>query len=219
MLAYEGQRVLVGRISAVTSAHSVRGFSLVELLITISIMAILMAAISPSMSEWIANVKLRGTAEVTMTGLQQTRAEAIKQNRVVTFWLVSPATAAALDATCALASDSSSWVISLNNPADHCDVAVSTPPALPVDPFIVESHGAGPSARGTTVAALTSSNAAASSIGFDGFGQLVNPAAAIRTIDFTSALLGTRRIRVQIAAAGSVRMCDRDVATPDPRAC
>ncbi|MGI9132555.1 MAG: GspH/FimT family pseudopilin [Rhodoferax sp.] len=193
-----------------------RGFTLIEMLITISILAVLMGVVSPSISEWIANVKLRATAEAVMVGLQKTRAEAIKQNRTVTFWMVSPSTATALDATCALASSSASWVISGNNPEGLCDAAISTPP---VPPYIVEAHGAGSSAQGNTIAALDANGGAASSIGFDGFGQISNPGGAIRTIDFTSPTTGTRRIRVQIASGGSVRMCDRDVAVPDPRTC
>ena len=203
------------QVSVRSSPHLANGFSLVELLITITIMATLMAVVAPGMSEWIANVKLRGTAEAIMAGLQKTRAEAIKQNQVVTFWLVSPPDVAVLDASCALASDSASWVISLDNPVGVCDAAASTS----VAPRIVEAHGAGPAARGTSVAAIDQAANAAESVGFDGFGQVANAAAAIRTIDLTSPTTGTRRLRVQIGSAGSVRMCDRDVPSPDPRAC
>lgn len=204
----------------VSKSRGEQGFSLVELMVTIAVMALLMAAVAPSMTEWIANVRLRGAAEVAMTGLQRARAEAIKTNQVVTFWLVSPATLSKLDNSCALSSASPSWVISLDNPAGACAAA----PSATAAPLIIEAHGAGKAGIGANVSALTGTNAAATQVRFNGFGQraIVSPDPDIRTIDFTSSTSGTRRLRIEVSPGGSVRMCDRDAPVtvpPDPRAC
>lgn len=197
------------------------GFSLIELMVTVSIMVILVTAVAPGASEWLANLRLRGAAEAALAGLQKARAEAIKRNQVVTFWLVSPANVASLDNSCDLSSTSPSWVISLDSPAGQCASATSAT----IAPRIVEAHGAGSATTGIEVAALTQVDPVAgpaqpaTQVAFDAFGQTLNPAASIRTIDFTSPTAGTRHLRMQISLAGAVRMCDRDVAAPDPMTC
>lgn len=189
-------------------------------MVTISIMALLMAAVVPSMTEWIANMRLRGTAEVAMIGLQKARAEAVKSNQTVTFWLVSPANSATLDNTCILSSSSPAWVIGLDDPTGAC----LGPPSMQTAPRIIESHGGGKTAFGVDVLALSGTNQAATQVKFNSFGQRPanTPDVDIRTIDFTSTTTGTRRIRIEISIAGGMRMCDRDAPTtipPDPKAC
>ena len=183
-----------------------QGFGLIEMMITVSIMALLMAAVGPSMTEWIVNTRLRSSAEVTLAGLQKARSEAIKSNQVVKFWMVSPTAASKLDNTCALSPASPSWVISISNPAGAC----ASEPSSTVEPMIIESRGAGKTATGIDVSAMSGSNAAATQVGFNGFGQrpLVTPDTDIRSIDFTSTTTGTRHLRIEISAGGSVRMCD-----------
>lgn len=197
-----------------------RGFSLVELMVTIAIMVLMLAAVLPSMSEWITNMRLRGAAEAVLVGLQKTRAEAVKANQVVSFWLVSPSNAVSLDNGCALLSTSASWVISLDDPAGACASAPSPTTA----PRLIEAHGAGVVAAAMTVAALNQSGDPATQVRFNGFGQrpVLTPDTDIRTIDFTSPAAGTQRLRIEITSGGSVRMCDRDALVtvpPDPKAC
>ena len=191
------------------------GFSLIELMVALAILVLLLSFVGPSMVEWIANVRLRSAADAASAGLQKARAEAIKRNQVVTFWLVSPATAVVLDNSCALSSISPSWVISLDSPVGACAGAPSDTTA----PRMVEAHGAGSVATGLTVAALTDAAADATQVSFDAFGQTVLAAASIHTIDFTSPSPGTRRLRLQISLAGGVHMCDRGTVTPHPTSC
>lgn len=198
----------------------VRGFSLVELMVTIAIMVLMMAAVLPSMSDWIANMRLRGAAEAVLTGLQKTRAEAVKTNQLVSFWLVSPSNAVSLDNTCALLSTSASWVISVDDPTGAC----GSVPSATASPRLVEAHGAGPVAAAMNVAALNQASEAATRVRFTGFGQrpVMTPDTDIRTIDFTSTTAGTQRLRIEITSGGSARMCDRDALVtvpPDPKAC
>jgi type IV fimbrial biogenesis protein FimT len=196
------------------------GYSLVEVLVTIAVIAVLMAAITPSAAELIANLRLRGAAEATMTGLHKARSEAIKSNQIVTLWLVSANSTSALDNSCALSSTSPSWVVAYDDPSGKCASTPSTDAA----PRIVQISNSGPSASNMVVAAVDSGGNASTQVAFNGYGRRPDAAAAtdISIIDFTSSTTGSRRLRIEISSVGGVRMCDRDApstAPPDPKAC
>ena len=192
-----------------------RGFNLIEAVVTVSVLGLLVAAAVPSMNDWIRSTKVRGLAETTQNGLQRARNEALKRNQVVTFWLVSPQNTASPDNTCALASDSAAWVVSVDDPSGHCADAPSTTAA----PRIVEVYGPGPGGNGITVAGLAADGTtAASSVSFNGYGQRVG-AGTLANIDITHADESVRPLRIQITTSGGIRMCDRAVLAPDPRAC
>jgi type IV fimbrial biogenesis protein FimT len=202
-----------------TFNRQMAGMSLIELITTIAVMSVLVAFVGSNMSDMVTNMRVKTAAESTMAGLQKARAEAIKQNKNLGFWLVSPAAAESLDTTCALSAASSSWVISLADPASHCDVAISRDAVNAASPYIFHKQGAGKTAQNITVSALNAAGGEASSILFDGFGQITNPVAAVRTIDFTSSIAGVRRIRIQITPAGSMRLCDRDAVSGSTSVC
>jgi len=74
-----------------------RGFTLIELMVTLTIAALLLLASMPSFSTWIANAKVRSVAEDVQNGLRMAQAEALRRNRVTVFALTSatPALSAA----------------------------------------------------------------------------------------------------------------------------
>jgi type IV fimbrial biogenesis protein FimT len=194
-----------------------RGFSMIEAAVTMAVLGLLIAAVLPSVSEWIRNTHVRSMAESIQNGMKKAKAEALRRNKVVTFWMVAPSTAASLDSTCTLSSESGSWVISTANPAGKCDVA----PSPTVDPGIVETYGAGAGASGITVAGLADDGTtAATSVSFNGYGQRVQTGTPLARIDITHSLSGARNLRINISkTGGSIRMCDVGVAAGDPRAC
>jgi len=64
------------------SSHE-RGFTLVELLITTAVLAVLTFLALPSFNQWIVNTKIRSTTESVLAGFQLARAEAVRLNRGV----------------------------------------------------------------------------------------------------------------------------------------
>lgn len=78
-----------------------RGVTLIELMVGVTIVAILLAFGLPSFSTWIQNSQIRTAAESVQNGLQLARAEAVRRNADVQFalagtnWTVGCATATA----------------------------------------------------------------------------------------------------------------------------
>ena len=57
-----------------------RGFTLIEILITLSIVGIVLALGAPAFGEWIQNTQIRSAAESMLTGIKLARTEAAKSN-------------------------------------------------------------------------------------------------------------------------------------------
>ena len=65
------------------------GFSLVELMVTVTLIAFLVMLAIPSFSQWIANARLRSAAEEVVNGVRMAQAEAMRRNRTVAFVLTN----------------------------------------------------------------------------------------------------------------------------------
>lgn len=203
---------------ALSSVRRVRGVTLVELIVTISLLALLLGMVVPGVADWIRNVRVRSSAEAIASGVNRARAEAVKRNQIVTFWLVSsPGAVGVLDTSCVRSATSPSWVVSLDDPTGACDAT----PSAGIAPRIVTTKAAGPAGDGVAVAGLDISGNAANAVSFNGFGQPVSGVGGVplATIDVTATESGARRLRVAISTGGDVRMCDRDVSSSDPRRC
>jgi type IV fimbrial biogenesis protein FimT len=75
------------------AVSGVRGFTLIELMVTISLFAILVMLAFPAFSTWIRNAQIRSAAEALQGGLRTAQAEALRRNRqvVMAFTNASPA--------------------------------------------------------------------------------------------------------------------------------
>jgi type IV fimbrial biogenesis protein FimT len=83
---------------------SLRGFTLIELMVTIAVVAILLAIAAPSFTSLINNNRLTAQANEVVVSLQQARMEAVRRNRSVTVCRTTDG------ATCATAGRWNSWI-------------------------------------------------------------------------------------------------------------
>ncbi len=191
-----------------------RGFSLVEMLVVLVIMAILLGLGLPSYRVYMANQKVLSTAEVFMAGLQMARGEAVKLNRRTEFLLTDDAPIPASVDSATTSATGRNWIVRV----------------LPVAPattntFIEGKSGAEGSGAATSAASPIAVTGSVASITFDGFGMPVG-LAATATFDFSNPLAGTcapagpvRCPQVRISRGGQARLCDPAAAATDTRSC
>ena len=186
-----------------------RGFTLVELLVVVTVIGLVMMLGLPNISAWLQNTQIRNAAEATVAGLQIARGEALRRNRQVSFNLVD-----SLSAGCNLAANGKNWVVSLADPTGKCDVDASDT----LDPFIVQKRSGDDGSPNVTI------NSSASTVTFGGLGAalgavqiaVANPAGGA----CQSAAGPMRCLQINVSASGSVRMCDPAVSdAADPRKC
>nr|WP_301334587.1 GspH/FimT family pseudopilin [Variovorax dokdonensis] len=196
-----------------------RGFTVVEIVVTLAVLGILMFAAMPMIGNWMANARIRSATQSLQNGLETARNEAVRRNESVTFWMIDLTDPSALGDGCTLSSTSPSWIVSINAPTGHC----GDDPSTTSSPRIVQGRAAGADATSQlAVKALqVDGEKSANSITFNGFGRPVDPASLAR-IDVTGVSESTNYValRLMVSNAGQVRMCDPRVTTAgDPRLC
>lgn len=167
-----------------------KGFSLVELVVTIVVLMAVSTIAIPAFQSSIGNAQIRTVSESIRDGLQLARAEAIKRNARVKFTLQS----------------TSAWQIGCVTPTPSCPAAISQKSAsegssaninVTADNFTAVFSGFGTRDPASPVG-LTSVN--------------------ITNTQVSSSDL--KALRVTLAAGGNVKVCDPSVTiTGDPRAC
>lgn len=203
-----------------------RGFTLVELAIVITLLALMLGAASPGIGAWIQNVKTRNVGESILNGLQLARMEAIKRNERVTFWMVSSTTT-----TCTLSAASPSWMITTGGTApdgltDKCANAMLSSGATAAR--TIQRHSASAAHQGLVIAATAADSTSANCVTFDGLGQIpttgsVACAKPITQVSISSGGADTIPMDVRVGTGGQARLCYPDagskLATTDPRKC
>jgi type IV fimbrial biogenesis protein FimT len=187
------------------SHPAVAGFSLIELMVVVVIVAILSMLALPSYNRWIANTQVRTAAESLQNGLRQAAGEAVKRNTQVDFVLTD---SDPLTATPAALATGRSWV-----------VRVPASIAPPVAAELVNSKPAAEGSRNVTVAAVQfGTTTPVATVSFSGVGRLVAGAPAVQ-IDFANPPNSDRPLRVIVSTGGRVRMCDPAFPATDPQGC
>ncbi|MBW7900531.1 MAG: GspH/FimT family pseudopilin [Rhodocyclaceae bacterium] len=194
------------------------GFTLIELMIVLAVMAILYSLAAPMMVRWMGDARIRVAAETMQTGILLARTEAIRRNVPVRFQLMS-----SLDNDCAPSNVATHWVVSLDDASTKC----ATAPSATADPRIVQIKSGQEGGSRVTIAATRAGGVPATTIIYNGTGRL-SGATSIDTIDIGSPdgegcqhLGGDARcLRIRILPGGDSRMCDPKVAdVNDVRRC
>lgn len=208
---------ITGKGEVLNTLHSQRGVTLIELMIGLTIAAILLTIGAPSFSDWIQNMRIRNSAESIMNGLQLARAEAVRRNAMVRFQLVDNLTGA-----CTLTSVMPNWVVSQDDvtlASDRC----KNDPSDTVAPRIIQKHS---SDEGSTTDIHVSTTYG--TLTFNGLGRATTLAAGDNaTIDITNPDIddcmpaGTMRcMRITVSPAGQIRMCNPALAQgSNPQGC
>lgn len=217
-----------------------RGFTLIELMVTLSILAFSLALVAPSFSGWVQNSKVRSYAESLQNALQFARSEAVRRNTPVSLQITTT-----LDNNCALATANVAavnfWVITAGtvNAAGVCGNAISTDAVATSAAITTGAGGPFILQKGPVETSLNTLNLNPSQIAitFNGLGRLVAGAAAIvpgqaaaaTTYQITSpngacvaANGNVRCLNLVVQPAGQVRMCDPSLPAAganDPMAC
>jgi len=183
-----------------------RGVTLIELMVTLTVLGVLAVLVVPAFGAWIANARMRTVAESLQNGLRLAQQEAVRRNRQTVFALTNATPAL----TAAPAANGSNWFVralpivasELVDPSFYVQGGATTGQSVTINgPAIVCFNSLGrPTANAAT--GLGSNCGAPADVNYD-----ITRASA------------DRRLRVQVSFAGRVRMCDPDKAlstgTPD----
>jgi type IV fimbrial biogenesis protein FimT len=183
------------------AAARIRGFTLIELMAGIAILALLFLLGMPSFITFLRNSEIRSTSESIVNGLRRASAEATLRNAHVAF---------------SLADAGGSWQVRTMNDADTDCTTFSTDP--PIEAFSAPETRSG--------AKVTITPAGKTSVCFTGLGRVLTTAAHMQQLDIGPATTGEgRALRIIVDdPTRAMRMCDPDPALttltpPDPRAC
>lgn len=190
-----------------------RGFSLIELMVTLVVLGVLLVAAVPAMQSWVVNGQVRTAAEAFQNAARLAQGEAIRRSRTAVLMLTDDTPT--LDA--APSADGQRWVVRLLE--RRIDDGNDTP--------LFVRGGAEPAAGGVTVAGDAL-------LCFNAFGQLTTlsedatgldascsaPAGAAAT-EYVFSRDGGRTLKVLIAGGGQVRLCDaaKTLSDTDPDGC
>lgn len=184
-----------------------RGFTLVELMVTISLLAILLALAVPSFRLWINNTRVRTAAQVLQDGLRLAQAEAVRRNRTVSFFLTNDANPTAASAT---AANGSNWAVRVLPLVTGENAAFVRAGAL-------TGVTSGVTTNGPTIVCF---NAAGQQVTNPTEGCTVDPANPTATYNIAHTG-GDRTLRVTASLGGRVRMCDpaKTLSATNPDGC
>jgi type IV fimbrial biogenesis protein FimT len=197
------------------SPKSLAGFTLIELMIVITVIGVLLAVGLPEASNWIQNSKIRARSESISNGLQLARAEAVRRNTRIQLMLTNSipnaATLPALAAGNTGSTTGVNWAVMTYQPTGVYTAA----------DFV---QGGGNEVTASS-AAVSSTDA---TVIFNGLGR-TDIGAANLTIQVTNPTGGAcvtasgpmRCLNVVVLPGGQIRMCDPSIATGagDTRAC
>jgi type IV fimbrial biogenesis protein FimT len=205
-------------------SRRIAGFTMIEMAVTMTVFAILVAMGVPAMTTWIRNNKVRTVADSLQTGLRLAQAESLRRSRQVVFALTNSTTPTTTPLPAVV--NGNSWAIwSVPSMTDGNE-----------QPEFIQSGVLSNASVGVTIV----TNANISSVCFNSVGRLVNNAGANvtaitggdpcaqptlgapPTLSYDISLTGADRpLRVNLGLGGQVHMCVLNVTLTDatPEGC
>ncbi len=173
-----------------------QGFSLIEIIIAVAIVALLLSLGTPAYTNMVANSTIKGAAQAFHDGLQQAKIEAIRRNVPVTFTL----------------QNTTGW--SVDVPAFGTNTTI---PGYTTTAVNITSRT--PTANETN---LVSVSPMALTLTFYSNGRT----SASSTIAFSATNGACRLaggqidcLNITVSTGGQIRMCNPALTAPDPQAC
>ena len=191
-----------------------RGLSLIELMVTISVLGVMLMLAIPGIGNWIANSRVRSVGEEIQNGLRLAQSEAVNRNRQVAF----VRTAAAPARNAAPSATGTNWYIQvLALPSEVGDLTFDATAYIQGGAF---SNQSGASVGGPALVCFNSVGRVVSNNATLLGADCVAPAAPSNRSDFTVALASNsnRPMNVELFLGGRVRLCDVSAST-QPNAC
>lgn len=172
------------------------GFSLVELMVVLSVLSILFAVGMPALGPLLHDIEIRGSAEGLRAALQTARTEAITRNAMIRISFAD-------------ASGKPAWTMGCVNTNARCPRKISSYSAQPDTQM---RWGAALANDGIPVnVALAAGDRLPSGVTFNALGAAPGVASStdISRLDVIHSVNAhARRLVLLIAAAGTVRLCD-----------
>ena len=187
------------------------GFTLIEVLVTLVLVAILSTIAVPTMTVWVANARVQGVAEQLQNALRLTQSEAMRRGRQTVFVLTNATPAVAATP----AANGSNWYLQslplLNGEA----VSDST--------AYIQGSSLNSDARATiTGPAVTCFSSFGRQVSNTATGLGSNCTAQTQTYSVTAgSISGARNLKVTVSVGGQIRMCDaaRTLSATTPDGC
>ena len=197
-----------------------RGFTLIEIMVSLAIIALMVLMGLPSMTTYFQNSKIGSAAQAYAAGLQVARTEAIRRNAPVQFVLTDTPIAPGVENAAVPSPNGRNWVVR------ECDPVLLTCRLVEAKSAL---EGSGQAAGSTPTVAVTGTAVAPPTafngiVTFNGFGGTQTTSEIWLNIDnqaggvcFPSGNM--RCLRVRAVPGGQVRVCDPQLAAGDSRSC
>lgn len=192
------------------------GFSLIEMMVTITILSLLLLAAVPSFSDWIANARVRSVAEEIANGLRAAQSEAVRRNRPVVFALTN--NTPAKSATPAV--NGKNWYV------QALPLASGASSETAADSDYVQGGNyasqSGVTISGTSAVLCFGPMGNVTAIGASDAVNVIGVACTAGAQTYTVSRTGAdRSLKVTVGLGGQVRMCDptKTLSTTNPDGC
>lgn len=179
-----------------TTPRQATGFTLIELMIGIAILAIALALGIPGFVEWVQNTQIRTAGESISAGLQTARNEAIRRNTPIEFTLTGNGGAG-----------ETGWQIVVRNTG-----------------ILLQAQAAGEGSRNATLVTTPADARTVTFTGLGrASGTNADATPVLTQINIDNATMNattSRDLQIGITSGGAIRMCDPNMTiTTDPRSC